>query len=119
MANSDSDGYATTAASSFEEGLDYLDSQLKQGNPIIVGVDYGAGHTTGSSWKDKATNHFVIIVGGSRTSGYHFYDPGTAHKEGGTSPENKFTIKNGLLISLKTHVGNKKYYILASIRKNK
>lgn len=119
MANSDSAGNATTAASSFEEGLDYLDSQLKQGNPVIVGVDYGPGHTTGSAWNDKATNHFVIIVGGGRTSGYHFYDPGTRYQGSGTSTKNKFTIDDGILMSTETHVGGAKYYKLVSIRKNK
>lgn len=119
MANSDSLGNATTAASSFEEGLDYIDGQLAQGNPVIVGVDYGPGHTTGPDWKDKATNHFVIIVGGGRTSGYHFYDPGTAHPDQGTSTKNKFTINDGILMSTETHVGGAEYYKLVSIRKNK
>ena len=119
MANSDSLGNATTAASSFEEGLDYIDGQLAQGNPVIVGVDYGPGHTTGPDWKDKATNHFVIIVGGGRTSGYHFYDPGTAHPDQGTSTKNKFTINDGILMSTETHVGGAEYNKLVSIRKNK
>ena len=119
MANSDSQGNATTAASSFNEGLDYIDDQLAQGKPVIVGVDYKPGHTTGPQWKDKATNHFVIIVGGGRTSGYHFYDPGTRYPGPGTSTKNKFTIDDGILMSTETHVGGAKYYKLVSIRKNK
>ena len=63
MANSDSLGNATTAASSFEEGLDYIDDQLKQGIPVIVGVSYDKGKSVGDAWKDKAADHFVIIVG--------------------------------------------------------
>ena len=110
MANSDSTGQATTAASSFEEGLDYIDNQLKQGKPVIVTVDYQPGKSMGGERKDKAGDHFVIIVGGSRTSGYHYFDPATANQGRGTSTDNKFTMQGNLLKDVNNCRGEGKEY---------
>ena len=122
MANSDSLGNATTAASSFEEGLDYIDDQLMQGIPVIVGVSHDKGKSVGDDWKDDAADHFVIIVGGSRTSGYHYFDPATANQRRGTSTDNKFTMQGNLLKDKNNCRGEgKKYekdYTLTSIRKS-
>lgn len=120
MANSNSKGIATTAASGYEEGLDYIDSQLEQGNPVIVAVNYKEGHSTGSKREDQAGDHFVIIVGGSRTSSYHYFDPATSNQMRGTSQNNKFTMNNNnLLRSINDCTGTKHYYTMTSIRTNK
>lgn len=121
MANSDSAGNATTAASSFEEGLDYIDDQLKQGIPVVVGVSYDKGKSVGDDWKDDAADHFVIIVGGGRTSGYHYFDPATGNPGRGTSTDNKFTMQGNLLKDKNNCTNSKKGekdYTLTSIRKS-
>lgn len=110
MANSSKTGEATTAASSFNEGLDYIDSQLAQGKPVIVTVDYQPGSTTGSTRDDQAGDHFVIIVGGGRTSGYHYFDPATEDVGRGTSTDNKFTMQGNLLKDVNNCRGEGKEY---------
>lgn len=117
MANSSNIGRATTAASTFEEGLDYIDSQLKQGKPVIVVVDYKPGNTMGGERKDKAGDHFVIIVGGSRTSGYHYFDPATADRGRGTSLDNKFKLEGNLLKDVNNcTLKEERHYTVTAVR---
>ena len=117
MANSSNIGRATTAASTFEEGLDYIDSQLKQGKPVIVVVDYQPGNTMGGERKDKAGDHFVIIVGGSRTSGYHYFDPATADRGRGTSLDNKFKLEGNLLKDVNNcTLKEERHYTVTAVR---
>lgn len=117
MANSSNIGRATTAASTFEEGLDYIDSQLKQGKPVIVVVDYKPGNTIGGERKDKAGDHFVIIVGGSRTSGYHYFDPATADRGRGTSLDNKFKLEGNLLKDVNNcTLKEERHYTVTAVR---
>ena len=117
MANSDNEGRATTAATSFSTGVDYIYNQLQLGHPVVVAVDHGKGTSVGPSWQDHAGNHFVIIVGGNESQGFHFFDPATSYTDRGTRLENKFVLENGLYICTNTVMG--KPYILNSIRMNK
>ena len=121
MANYDSNGRATTATDNYESGLAYIDSQLQQKKPVIVAVDYKEKTSLGSGRKDQAGDHFVIIVGGSQTHGYHYYDPATASIERGTSSDNTFRLDGKLLKDENGCTGssNVKYYTLTSIRMNK
>lgn len=120
MMNSDSSGKATSHTSHVIEGLNYIDSQLKKGHPVIVAVDSKAGCTIGPSWKDKAGDHFVIIVGGSRQNGYHYFDPATKDPQRGTSKENTFSFSNNKLTDINTcrGGGTKVEYVVTSIRQN-
>lgn len=121
MANYDSNGRATTATDNYESGLAYIDSQLQQKKPVIVAVDYKEKTSLGSGKKDQAGDHFVIIVGGSQTHGYHYYDPATASIERGTSSDNTFRLDGKLLKDENRCTGSSKvkYYTLTSIRMNK
>ncbi|KGI22888.1 hypothetical protein [Hoylesella timonensis] len=121
MANYDSNGRATTATDNYKSGLAYIDSQLRQKKPVIVAVDYKEKTSLGSGRKDRAGDHFVIIVGGSQTHGYHYYDPATANIEKGTSSDNTFRLDGKLLKDENRCTGssNVKYYTLTSIRKNR
>lgn len=112
-------GRATIPTSRYSEGISYIDNQLKMGHPVIVGVDYKNGHSTGDRRADQAADHFVIIVGGDLSSGYHYFDPATASQERGTSSSNKFTEQVGVLRSTTNCTGKSHEYILTSIRKNK
>ena len=60
--------------------------------------------------------HFVIIVGGNSTDGYHYYDPATSSTEKGTSINNQFTSDGDKLYDSSTCIG--KEYIVTGIRKN-
>lgn len=115
----DVNGRATSATSRYSEGISYIDSQLKMGHPVIVGVDYKKGHSTGNGRADQAADHFVIIVGGNLSSGYHYFDPATASQEKGTSSSNKFTEQGGALKCTTSCTGTTHEYTLTSIRKNK
>lgn len=117
MTHYDSNGRATTATNNFVYGLNYIDGQLQQKKPVIVAVDYKEKTSMGSTRLDQAGDHFVIIVGGSQTNGYHYFDPATGDKEKGTSPNNVFTIEGDLMKDTNTCIGS--YYILTSIRENK
>lgn len=115
----DQNGRATIATSQYSEGISYIDNQLKAGHPVIVGVDYKKGHSTGDGRADQAADHFVIIVGGNLSSGYHYFDPATASQERGTSSSNKFTEQGGVLKSTTNCTGKTHEYTLTSVRKNK
>lgn len=115
----DQNGRATIATSRYSEGISYIDNQLKAGHPVIVGVDYKSGHSTGDGRADQAADHFVIIVGGNLSSGYHYFDPATASQERGTSSSNKFTEQGGMLKSTTNCTGTTHEYTLTSVRKNK
>ncbi len=124
MTHYDSNGRATTATDKFKSGLNYIDGQLRQKKPVIVAVDYKKGTSMGETRADQAGDHFVIIVGGSQTKGYHYYDPATASRERGTSLNNLFKMDGGLMKSTNTCTSADpsrppRYYILTSVRENK
>ncbi len=119
MTKSNSLGRATEPTTSFSEGCSYIDAQLAMEHPVVVSVDYRNGTTMGKNRQDQAGDHFVIIVGGGKSVGYHYYDPATASQERGTSSSNKFTIQNGLLKSTTSCTGKPHEYILTGVRKNK
>lgn len=108
----------TDPTSSVGEGLDYINQELRSGNPVIVAVDYKNNTSMGAAQPDQAGDHFVVIVGGNSSSGYHFYDPGTSHTSKGTSENNTFTYNNDRL-SCDNALGNSnKDYVVSAIRKN-
>lgn len=119
MTHYDENGRATTATSDFKSRIQYINSQINLGHPVIVSVDYKDGTSMGGNRKDKAGDHFVIIVGGSNSSGYHYFDPATAYQSRGTSKSNLFTEQNGILRSTNTCTGSTRHYTLTGIRKNK
>lgn len=115
----DNNGRATIATDDFIYGLNYIDGQLQQNKPVIVAVDYKNGTSMGVTRSDQSGDHFVIIVGGNQTNGYHYYDPATQNKDRGTSTENQFNMSGGLMRSTNKCTGSTHYYILTSIRENK
>ena len=103
----------------YSDGVLYIEEQLYNGYPVIVYVDYKDGCSVGSTKNDKAGDHAIIIVGGSRACGFHFYDPATRYEERGTSANNLLIFQNGMLQCDCTCTGHSKHYILSSIRINK
>jgi len=99
-------------------GIDYIDSQLKKGNPVVVGLDDNLRETTYNV--HKATDHFFVIVGCGCEDGkrfYNFFDVGSKTREQGTSSSNKLIIHDDLLISGKSNGGTHKYTI-TEVRRN-
>lgn len=99
-------------------GIDYLDSQLAKGNPVIVGLDDNRRETNYNA--HKATDHFFVIVGNGCENGkrfYNFFDVGSENKEAGTSVKNKMFINENLLIEGKSFGGSHNYTI-TEVRRN-
>ena len=120
--NFDGEGRATTPTEHVQEGLNYIDSQLKAGYPVVAVVDYKKGTSLGGIWNDLAGDHFVIIVGKTKNGEYRYYDPAKTGADRGTSEENVFRYSNGTFISTSNNnvTANKipQPYTLTSIRKN-
>ncbi len=104
------DGRAGGGATSFGEGVAYINQELNAGRAVIVGVDYKAG----ASNSDKMTDHFVVITGRSTDGGYHFFDPATSDKNVGTSPQNLFRIEKDQM----TGKFRRKQYRVTVVRRN-
>jgi predicted chitinase len=97
--------------------IDYINKQLKLGNPIQLGVD----HKLGYGYNEGTTDHFVVLVGKGCENGkifYRFYDVGTKYEDKGASPNNKLFL-NPTDYSLKgTTVYNGSTYVVTQVRKN-
>jgi hypothetical protein len=74
-----------------QEGINAIIESLKQGKPIMVGVDYAFGRGI----NEGTTDHYIVIVGqGSDEKGnyFQFFDNATAHNSLGASSNNKFRL---------------------------
>jgi hypothetical protein len=106
-----------------KNGLAYLDWQLDEGNPVIVGVD----HTYGT--KNNKVDHFIVIVGRGYdiSSGkiyYLFYDVGTGQEKWGNNDNNRLYIGEKLSLSGRTTYtspsrSSPNHYFVTQIRTNK
>ncbi len=113
------DNYTVNATDNSTDGQNYLDGQINQGNPILVGVDYAYGKNRNGG----TTDHFVAVS--SRTTNlqtggksYNFYEPGTQWKAKGTHSSNVFNPNSkGLLQGTTNYSG--KTYTVTHVRKNK
>jgi len=99
-----------------QEGLTYMDLQLEEGHPVIVGVD----HTYEYKVNDNKVDHFVVIVGRSCDDGkafYYFYEVGAYDRINGKSDENKLHRKD-FWLSGSTAYTKKRKYVVTQIRRN-
>lgn len=115
------DDYMMIYEKVFKDGLEYLDDQLEQGYPVIVGVDHTYGNTYNN---DKSTDHFVVIVGRKYDKQgklyYLFYEVGVGDEERGASDgdANRLYLESNALRSKTSHRRDKKKYFVTQIRKN-
>ncbi|MEM6272667.1 MAG: HEAT repeat domain-containing protein [Bacteroidota bacterium] len=99
-------------------GAKYIDSELMQGRPVMVGVDDGR---TASHNADNTTEHYVVIVGKQIVEGkiqYQFFDPGT--RQGptkGYAVTNQLELKSDFRLVGKKP-GTAKSYLVAQVRQN-
>ena len=115
------DDYMMIYEKVFKDGLEYLDDQVEQGYPVIVGVDHTYGNTYNN---DKSTDHFVVIVGRKYDKQgklyYLFYEVGVGDEERGASDgdANRLYLESNALRSKTSHRRDKKKYFVTQIRKN-
>lgn len=103
-----------------KRGIKYLDLQLKEGNPVQVGVDHDLNYK-GGTLNEGTTDHFIVIIGKSCENGkvyYRFYDVGTRHENKGASDSNRLYL-NTSDYSLKGKTAyNNHNYTVTQIRNN-
>ena len=101
-----------------KQAVKYIDEQLENAYPIVVGVDHTYGNTYNA---DKTTDHFVVIVGRKYDEKgklyYLFYEVGTRYKDKGISDDNRFYIENNTLHGTPAHNMNR-HYVVTQIRRN-
>ncbi len=118
----ENDKHTTILINSAEakQAVQYINEQLKNGNPVQVGVDHALNYK-GGKLNEGTTDHFVIIIGKACENNkiyYRFYDVGTRHNEKGASKNNKLFLKSDN--SLKgTTVYSGQTYLVTQVRKNK
>ena len=101
-----------------QAGLDYIDSQLTLGKPVIVGLDDNLRKSTYNT--HKATDHFFVIVGKGCDDGniyYRFFDVGSKISEEGTAEKNKLYLQDDLMLVGKSY-GNTHNYTVTEVRRN-
>jgi predicted chitinase len=109
---------ANLVSKDFDLGIIYLDSQLENNKPVIVGLDDGRNKKYNT---DKTTEHFLVIVGKGCDEGkvfYRFFDVGTAHLSKGTNVNNKLYVDNDKKMIQGDHPDGTKIYTIAQVRRN-
>ncbi|MEQ8683837.1 MAG: hypothetical protein RIE86_01030, partial [Imperialibacter sp.] len=95
------DGYNSAQlvnnSNNIEAAIIYVKDKLKRGRPVIIGVHYTNGTSTPPNNNNRATRHFMIIVGIGTLDDklyFRFYDPGRslANAANATSPENILVV---------------------------
>ncbi len=95
------------------KGVATINQYLRDGIPIIVGVNRGTGGSQSSNL-NPASEHFVIINGSgydSKGKYYTFLDPGTKWSEKGASPNNKLYLGRDNSLSGTTAYNNAHYLV--------
>jgi muramidase (phage lysozyme) len=104
-----------------KKGIKYLDEQLENDKPILVGVDHTYKYKGGFN-NDLTTDHFIVIIGRGCDNNkpyYLFYDVGTSYIDKGSSDENRLYVKDDYSLHGSTKYTSKHTYTVSQIRKNK
>ena len=127
MVNSDANGVATTPTKQANKGMNLLNAQLENGNPVIVGVDYKAKQVNNIPPNgDGMTDHFVVIgsktetLSGGQVTGtsYRFFDPRSIRN--GASSINTMSFNSGGRLSGSYNHSDGNYrYTVTTIRGNR
>lgn len=113
-------GSAGSASLKSSQVIAEMTDNLYAGYPSKVSVDIHPGNT---SHADKIGDHFVIIMGVTEYlskgnvvgANYRFFEPGTRHKNLGTSSSAVFRLTGGRLVGNAPY-GQKRPYVVSSIR---
>lgn len=121
------DGYAGKSTAEFQQGLDLIESHLRQKRPVVVGIDYAA-RKKGEWIKEGITDHYVVIVSketrlidGKEIEVYRYYDPITSSRKYGTHEDNYLILEDNKLAGVyKHHPQNPNLpYIVTQVREYK
>lgn len=86
----DRNGRVSVSSSGVQRARSYIDQQLDQGKPVVVGVS----HKDANYNQDGITDHFVLVTGrGTDAQGrtfYTYHDPATTNRDKGTN--NRFYV---------------------------
>ncbi len=111
-------GYTVNSTGNTNTGETYLDSQIENGNSVLLGVNYKQGSVN----SDNITDHWVALSSritnvSTGSKSYTFYDPGTQYRARGTSSSNVLRRQSSGLFSGTTNY-NGTTYKLSQIRRN-
>lgn len=115
--------YLEPIPENLQYALEYIDSELEKGYPVLIGVDERFDKRIGDDEKRYngpayTTDHFVVIVGrkydSNRVPEYIFYDVRTTHEYKGASDENTLRVEGNFL---KGKFDNRKY-VVTEVRRN-
>ena len=105
-------------APTYQDSIDLLNTMLDQGRPVLIGVNR---KKTSVGNANKATSHFVVIVGREYNPAkaryeFRFYDPGTSYIAKGTNESNVFfkDDKTGQFVGESFY--NKTKYTITEVR---
>lgn len=116
--------YLEPIPENLQYALEYIDSELEKGYPVLIGVDErfdkrirdDEERYNGPAY---TTDHFVVIVGrkydSNRVPEYIFYDVRTEHENKGASDENTLRVEGNFL---KGTYNNKLSYVVTEVRRN-
>ncbi len=107
-------GNKMTPLSGTKNGMAIIDKYLKNGKPIIVGVN----HTFGNTYNEGTTDHFIVMMGYGYDNGdkyYRFFDVGTTRQSAGTSPTNRLYVTPMSLLVGRTAY-NHRLYTVSQVR---
>lgn len=116
--------YLEPIPENLQYALEYIDSELEKGYPVLIGVDERFDKRIGDDEKRYnepayTTDHFVVIVGrkyeSNRVPKYIFYDVRTAHENKGASDKNTLRVEGNFL---KGTYNNKLSYVVTEVRRN-
>lgn len=111
------DGESKVLGEQASLGVKYIDKQLQEGRPVMIGVDDGRVAAYNA---DATTEHFIVIVGKVVDGGevyYRFFDPGTSWGSKGYSATNLLHLGADSSLSGKSYSGSKTY-TMAQVRQN-
>ena len=77
-----------------QEASTYMMDKIKNGYPVLIGVHYTASTSAPPNNTNRATRHFMVVVGAGKVNGqkyFRFYDPGRGvnNEAAATSVNNK------------------------------
>lgn len=112
--------YLEPIPENLQYALEYIDSELEKGYPVLIGVDkrFDKRISQNKRYNEPAytTDHFVVIVGrkyeSNRVPKYIFYDVGTAN---GASDKNTLWVE-GKFLKGTNHDGLS--YVVTEVRRN-
>ena len=101
-----------------QQGVNYIDSELEKGNPVLVGTHYKFGYEGNT---DNTTDHYIVIIGRGCENDkrfFRFYEVGTSYPEKGQSLKNKLYLEDNFLLKGTGQHNTSHKYIVSQVRKN-